>query len=111
MGANVSPSFWMQRWYFFGGQRFEATTRLDRLGALARKKPIMNEQSLPAEYLVICCGQWDPTASRDEIKTAIDQTSQPSLTKLDRNVGENPHLSGNSPFKRRDPAGDQLPPS
>ena len=33
------------------------------------------------------------------------------LTKLDRNVGENLHLSGNSPFKRRDPAGDQLPPS
>jgi hypothetical protein len=71
----------------------------------------MNEQSLPAEYFVICRGQWDPTASRDEIKTAIDPTSQPSLTKLDRNVGENPHISGNSPFKRRDPAGNQLPPS
>jgi hypothetical protein len=67
----------------------------------------MNEQSLPAEYFVICRGQWDPAASRDEIKTAIDPTSQPSLTKLDRNVGENPHISGNSPFKRRDPAGDQ----
>jgi len=36
----------------------------------------MNEQSLPAEYFVICRGQWDPTASRDEIKTAIDPTSQ-----------------------------------
>jgi hypothetical protein len=33
----------------------------------------MSDKPTPAEYLVICRGQWDKTASRDEIQKVIDQ--------------------------------------
>lgn len=33
----------------------------------------MTNQPLPAEFLVICRGQWDSTLSRAEIQNAIDQ--------------------------------------
>ena len=58
----------------------------------------MNEQSLSAESLSRTMG---PDRLAGRMKTAIDPTFQPSLTKLGRNVGEKPQ--GNSPFKRRDP--------
>jgi hypothetical protein len=34
---------------------------------------IMSAQASPSEYLVICRGQWDKHASRDQIGKAIDQ--------------------------------------
>ena len=44
----------------------------------------MTQQPPPAEYLVMCRGQWDRTASRDEIQNAIDQF----YTWLDRMVAD-----------------------
>ncbi len=34
---------------------------------------IMSAKASPSEYLVICRGQWDKNASRDQIGKAIDQ--------------------------------------
>jgi hypothetical protein len=33
----------------------------------------MTDKASPSEYLVICRGQWDKTASRDQIAKVIDQ--------------------------------------
>jgi hypothetical protein len=33
----------------------------------------MSDKASPSEYLVICRGQWDKTASRDQIQNVIDQ--------------------------------------
>ena len=33
----------------------------------------MSEKASPSEYLVLCRGQWDKTASRDQITKVIDQ--------------------------------------
>jgi hypothetical protein len=33
----------------------------------------MTTKSTPSEYLVLCRGQWDKTASRDQIAKVIDQ--------------------------------------
>jgi hypothetical protein len=33
----------------------------------------MTDKASPSEYLVICRGQWDKTASRDQIQSVIDQ--------------------------------------
>jgi hypothetical protein len=33
----------------------------------------MSEKTSPSEYLVICRGQWDKTASRNQIQNVIDQ--------------------------------------
>ena len=45
---------------------------------------IMSDKSTPAEYLVICRGQWDKAASQGEIQNVIDQF----YTWLDRLVDE-----------------------
>ena len=37
------------------------------------EKDIMTSKSSPSEYLVLCRGQWDKTASRDQIAKVIDQ--------------------------------------
>ena len=45
---------------------------------------IMSDKPIPAEYLVICRGQWDKAASQSEIQNVIDQF----YTWLDRLVDE-----------------------
>ena len=37
------------------------------------EKNIMTTKSSPSDYLVICRGRWDKTASRDQITKVIDQ--------------------------------------
>ena len=44
----------------------------------------MSDKPIPAEYLVICRGQWDKAASQSEIQNVIDQF----YTWLDRLVDE-----------------------
>ena len=54
-------------WLFLGSERANEAV-LDYDGPI-----IMSDKSTPAEYLVICRGEWDKAASRSEIQNVIDQ--------------------------------------